>query len=387
MKLENRRWIYIFQFSIFKFQGLASSFQRLVSKIFWLIMKNINQIGIVGYGGYVPRGRITVSEIAGVWKKEGEEMARSLGVLEKAAPFIDEDSVTLAIEAGRLALEKAKIGPEKLEAIFVGSESHPYAVNPTSTIVGEILGTGNNYLAADLEFACKAGTAGIQVLAGLIEAGRIKYGMAVGSDCSQAKPHDALEYTAGAGAGAFILGNKKAEFLAQIIDFTSYSSDTPDFWRRDGVSYPSHGGRFTGEPAYFAHVVGAGLALFKKSKTKAADFDYCVFHMPNGKFPKEAATRLGFTKEQLEPSMIVAQIGNPYSGSSLLGLATVLDSARENSLIFLVSYGSGAGADAFILETTKLLTEKRKRGKTVKNFIDDKEYLSYVEYLKRTHKI
>jgi len=350
-------------------------------------MKNINRVGIVGYGGYVPRGRITVAEIASAWKKEGDEIAKSLGVTEKAVPFMDEDSVTLAIEAGKLALEKAKIKPNELEALFVGSESHPYAVNPTSTIVGEILGVGNNYLAADLEFACKAGSAGIQVLAGLIEAGRIKYGMAIGTDCSQGRPHDALEYTAGSGAGAFILGNKKTEFLAEILDFTSFSSDTPDFWRRDGVSYPSHGGRFTGEPAYFAHVMGAARRLLEKSKSKPTDFDYCVFHMPNGKFPKEVAIRLGFTKEQLESSLVVTKIGNPYSGSSLLGLCNVLDLAGPNKKIFMVSYGSGAGSDAFMLKTTKLLVEKRKIGKKVQDYIDDKEYLSYVEYLKRTGKI
>lgn len=343
--------------------------------------------GIVGYGGYIPRGRITVEVIAGVWKKEPREIEKSLGIKEKAVPSVDEDAATLAIEAAEIALVRTKINPSEIEAIYVGSESHPYSVNPTSTIVGEVLGVGNNYMAVDMEFACKAGTAGIQVVCGFLESGHIKYGLVIGTDCSQGKPHDALEYTAGAGAGAFILGNNKEEFLAEILDFSSFSSDTPDFWRRDGVSYPSHGGRFTGEPAYFSHVVGAGLQLLQKSQTKAGDYDYCVFHMPNGKFPLEAAKRLGFTDEQIKPSFIVPEIGNPYSGSSLLGLAATLDSVPKNSLIFMVSYGSGAGSDAFILKTTKLLEQKRKIGNTVRDFIDEKEYLSYPEYLKRTHKI
>ena len=76
-----------------------------------------------------------------------------------------------------------------------------------------------------------------------------------GSGAAQAKPHDILEYTTASGAGAVILSNIQKEIAAEIVDFLSYSSDTPDFWRRDGISYPSHGGRFTGEPAYFHHTV------------------------------------------------------------------------------------------------------------------------------------
>jgi len=350
-------------------------------------MSNLQSCGIVGYGAYIPKGRLTVSEIASVWKKDGKEIERSLGVLEKAVSEIDEDAVTLSVEAGLQAIDRSKIDPKKIEAIYIGSESHPYAVNPSSTIVGDVLGFANDYMAADLQFACKAGTAGMQAIVGLVESGRIKYGMAIGSDTAQSKPHDILEYSSGSGVAAYILGNNKKEFIAEILDFVSFSSDTPDFWRRDGISYPSHGGRFTGEPAYFTHVISAGLHLLNKTKTKPADFDYCVFHMPNGKFPKEAAVRLGFSLEQIKDSFIVPYIGNPYSASSLLGLASVLDIAKPNKKIFMVSYGSGAGADAFYIKTTKLLLEKRKKGKTVKQMIEDKKMITYVEYLKRTKKI
>ena len=163
-----------------------------------------------------------------------------------------------------------------------------------------------------------------------------------------------------------------------------YSGDCgPDFWRRDGIRYPSHAGRFTGEPAYFAHVMGAAKRLFDITKTEPSDFDYCVFHMPNGKFPRQVAVRLGFTKEQLAPSLIVDDIGNPYSASSMTGLAAVLDIAKPGEKIFMVSYGSGAGSDGFIFETTGSL----KKQQTVRQQIEKKTYIDYVQYLKQTHKI
>lgn len=305
-------------------------------------------VGIISYGIYIPKKRIKISEIARKRGKDPLQVEGLLGIKQKSVPAPDEDSVTLAVEAAQEAFKKTQVRPALIEAIFVGSESHPYAVNPTATIVGEVLGCGNNYLAADLQFACKAGTAGIQMAYGLIASRKIKHALVIGSDCAQSKTHDALEYTAAAGAAAYILGSG-SNLLVEIVDFTSFSSDTPDFWRRDGIRYPSHSGRFTGEPAYFYHTMSAAKKLMEKTKTKPSDFAYCVFHMPNGKFPLLAAKRLGFSLKQLKPSLVVEEIGNPYSASSLIGLAKVLEIAKKGEKIFLVSYGSGAGSDGFIL--------------------------------------
>ncbi len=209
-----------------------------------------------------------------------------------------------------------------------------------------------------------------------------KYGLVIGSDVAQAKPGDALEYTAASASAAFILGSSD-QVIAQVVESTSYSSDTPDFWRRDGQAFPSHAGRFTGDPAYFTHVISASKHLLEKTKTKPEDFDHVVFHMPNCKFPKQVAKKLGFTKEQLKAGFTVEQIGNPYSASSLLGLAAVLDIAKPNQKIFLCSYGSGAGSDAFIIETTKKITAyQKKQSATVASQIKNKEYMEYATLLK-----
>ncbi|MBI4062637.1 hydroxymethylglutaryl-CoA synthase [Candidatus Gottesmanbacteria bacterium] len=343
-------------------------------------------VGIVSYGTYIPEFRLRVADIAGAWHKEPGEVTGSLGLTEKSVPASDEDAVTIALESALRCFQTSKIKPSDVEVLFVGSESHPYAVNPTSTIVGELLGVGRNYLAADLEFACKAATAGMQALAGLIESKHILCGLAIGSDTAQSKPHDSLEYTSAAAGVAVLMGSKNC--IAVLDSYTSYSSDTPDFWRRDGIQYPSHAGRFTGEPAYFAHVMGAAQLLMKKTNITPESVDYCVFHMPNGKFPRDVARRLGFRQEQLAPSLIVDRIGNPYSASSLMGLAAVLDIAKPGETIFMVSYGSGAGSDAFLWKVTNQIRSFRANMKeTVEGQVAKKIYIDYVQYLKRTHKI
>jgi len=333
-------------------------------------------IGIVAYGAYIPYYRIKPSQIAQTWGKEAQETEKSLGVSEKAVASYDEDAITLAIEAAQRALQTVDLNPKEIGGITVGSESHPYAVKPSSTTVAEILGMGTSYLAADLEFACKAGTAGIQLLSGLIDGGRTEYVLAVGSDVAQSKPADVLEYTASSAAAAFVLG--KQNIIAEIKDFTSYSSDTPDFWRKDTEKFPSHAGRFTGTPAYFAHVLGASSALLQKTRLTPPDFDHAIFHMPNAKFPKEVAKRLGFSENQLEAGFVVTQIGNPYSASSLIGLAATLDIAKPNQKIFMCSYGSGAGSDAFVFEVTSHIKEYQKRNTDpVVKQIKNKAYIDY----------
>lgn len=344
-------------------------------------------VGISGYGVYIPSYRIKTADIAAVWGKNGADVEKSLNVTEKAVASHDEDTVTMAFEASVHALSRAGIKPTDIEVCFVGSESHPYAVNPTSTIVAEFLGVGRGYLAADLEFACKAATTGLIAISGLIQSRKVQYGLCIGSDTAQSKPHDILEYTASCAGAAFLLGSKSSQTLATLLDWTSYSSDTPDFWRRDGVRFPSHGGRFTGTPAYFAHVEGAARTLLSKSGMSPSDFSYCVFHMPNGKFPRDVARRLGFLPQQLAPSLTVDTIGNPYSASSLLGLAAVLDIAKPNEKIFMVSYGSGAGSDAFIFETNEALVAKRKYAPLVADYTGKKRYISYLDYLRMGGKI
>ncbi len=130
---------------------------------------------------------------------------------------------------------------------------------------------------------------------GLVKAGLMKYALGIGADTSQGAPGDALEYSAAAGAAAFIMGADESRMIATIDETYSFMTDTPDFWRREHQFYPPHGGRFTGEPAYFRTVQGAIDGILGKVGMKPGDFQYVIFHQPNGKFPMRIGKRLGFT--------------------------------------------------------------------------------------------
>ncbi|MCP4657490.1 MAG: hydroxymethylglutaryl-CoA synthase, partial [bacterium] len=223
-------------------------------------------VGIVGYGAYIPRQRIKVEEIAKVWGADAPSYKRGLMLQEKSVPAPDQDVITMSVEATRNALRRAKIDAKEIGCIYIGSESHPYAVKPSGTVVAEAVGATPEIHCADYEFACKAGSEGMFVSFGLVTAGLVKYGLGIGADTSQGAPGDALEYAAAAGAAAFIFGREAV--VAEVVETYSYMTDTPDFWRREYEHYPKHGGRFTGEPAYFHHTGSAARGLLERAGMK-----------------------------------------------------------------------------------------------------------------------
>jgi hydroxymethylglutaryl-CoA synthase len=347
------------------------------------LLKSNRPVGLVGYGAYVPRYRLPAVEVARVW---AGGKAGGLPIKEKAVAGMDEDVITMSIEAARNALARAQVSPEELRAVWIGSESHPYAVKPSSTIVAEAIGTSSDIQAGDWEFACKAGTEALVAASGLVGSGMVEYALAIGMDTAQGQPGDALEYTAGCGGAAYIVGPAENS-LAVIEASYSFVTDTPDFWRRAEQKYPEHGQRFTGEPAYFKHTTEAGHRLMQDMGVSAGDYTYAVFHQPNTKFPQRAASLLGFTEEQIKPGLLVPVIGNTYAGAAMIGLAATLDIAQPGERILMVSFGSGAGSDAFSLRVTERITERRTLAPRTADYIARRTQIDYATYVRLRGKL
>jgi hydroxymethylglutaryl-CoA synthase len=339
------------------------------------ILKPARPVGIIGYGAYVPRYRLPATEVNRVW--EGGKGGGP--VKEKAVAGLDEDVITMSIEAARNALQRAAIDPADLRAVWIGSESHPYAVKPSSTVVAEAIGAGPSIQAGDWEFACKAGTEALVAAMALVGSGMGEYALAIGMDTAQGKPGDQLEYTAASGGAAYILGPGE-QALALIQGSYSYVSDTPDFWRRAEQKYPEHGQRFTGEPAYFKHITEAGKAMMEELGAAAADYRYAVFHQPNTKFPQRAGQLLGFNDEQIKTGLLAPVIGNTYAGAAMIGLTAVLDAAQPGDRILMVSFGSGAGSDAFDILVTDKINGKADLAPKTAEYIARRSEIDYATY-------
>jgi len=338
------------------------------------------RVGIVGWGAYLPRFRIATREIARVWGDDALRIKDLYLIDEKTVEYFDEDALTMAIEASFNALKRAEIHPQSIDVVYVGTESKPYAVKPIASSIIDALGIDRKTYAVDMEFACKACSEGMVSILGMVKAGMVRYGLAVGTDTSQGEPGEHLEYSASSGAVAFIIGSDGV--VAEIEAYYPYTSDTPDFWRRDKSPYPVHGEGFTGEPAYFRHIISAAKGLMESTGLKVSDFDYAVFHQPNTRFPLRVASILGFPLEKVKSGIVVDKIGNTYNASALLGLCKVLEETKPNSRILVVTYGSGAGSIAFSIWVNDEISRKVNLAKTIKEYLENYRYIDYGLYVK-----
>ncbi len=366
-----------------------------------------SKVGIVGYGVYIPRERIETAKIVREReKKRGKELEKVLekvrhGLLlrEKAVAGHTEDTMTIATEAAENAIRMAGISPGEIGGVTAGSESKPYAVGTIARHVASFVGVGENVFIADLEGACNSGMQGVGFIDAEIRSGRIKYGLAIGSDVAQAERGDPLEYSAGAGAGAFVLG--KSDLIASIEDIAPYSSLFMDFWRREESAVPKHFGRTTVE-AYKSHIIGAIANLLRKHPDLSlSDFDWITFHQPSGYLPMKTCNaltqdeipyvgdssiseRMRLTEQDIErkikPWLRVLDTGNTYAASTMISLASLFDKAKPGDQVLGVSYGSGAYSNATWFEVQDGIEEKRGRAPTVMDYVERKSEIRIDTY-------
>jgi len=120
---------------------------------------------------------------------------------------------------------------------------------------------------------------------------------------------------------------------------------------------------------------------------EAEDFAHVVLHQPNTRFPTRAAKQLGFSSDQLRTGLLSPVIGNTYAGATLVGLSAVLDAAQPGERILAVSYGSGAGSDAFVWMVTPQIEARRDLAPKTQDYIARREVVDYALYARSRKKL
>jgi hydroxymethylglutaryl-CoA synthase len=214
--------------------------------------------------------------------------------------------------------------------------------------------------------------------------------LAIGADAlnKHVAPGTLQEYSASAGAAAFLVTANPDEILASVGPFTSYTSDLSDAFRLSGERYIRTGGPAALESGigFLEHVGRAVERHLHDTALKVRDIDHVVFHQPVGVVPVALALKLGFGMEQVTLGLIAYELGDLGSASVGVGLANVLDNAEPGETILVASYGFGAGADVTILETTPNLRAAPRKGPLVEQQIQNKLLVDYATAMKYEHK-
>ena len=328
-------------------------------------------IGIIGYGVYVPRYRILVNDIAKAWGSRGRG--------EKSVTGADEDAVTMAVEACINAMDSSGLSPEKIGAIYFGSTSSPYIENYGSGVIKEVLGFAPEVEISEFTSSPSAGISALKAAMDSINAKRFENVLVIATDCRPAELGSEVEMTFGAGAAAFVLGT--GDTVADIEETFTYSTMMLDRWRHPKDDYVrSYDYRFTREYGYLNHVKAAVEGLLKKTGSSIDQFRHIVLQEPDGRIPREISRTLEIKKEQTGSSL-VGILGDTGASSVFLALSDVLDNAKAGDKVLAVAYGSGT-SDAVCLKITGGAEQKKAKVRSLRSYIEDKEFIDYLKYMK-----
>jgi hydroxymethylglutaryl-CoA synthase len=346
--------------------------------------------GIVAYGVALPKHRISAQEIWGVWKNMATDLFDKMSIGERAVLGPEEDTLTLAVAAAKVALERSGVDKGKVGALLLGSGTSPYATKAAATILVDALGLPNTVIATDVQCADKSGSTALWLAAALIEAGQIDYALVIGADTlnRHTQPGMVLEYVASAGAVAFVLG--KEPRIAELEAMATHSHDQNDYFRTEGERYIQSGAGFYGWVANWGlldHIVPAGKALFEKTGLTPADFSKFAVPQKTGIRPLMTMGKLELDMMQVLPFVLTAQIGDCGAAGVLLSLAHILDFAEPGERIGVIDYGAGAGCDAWSLVCTEAINERRPESGLVVQQLDDKIMVDYATMLKYEQKL
>jgi hydroxymethylglutaryl-CoA synthase len=348
------------------------------------------QTGILSYGVALPRYRIDSGEIWKVWKNISISFFDTLSIGERGVLGPEEDTLTLAVSAAKMAIERSHISPEKIGAVLLGSGTSTYATKAAATILIDALGLDHNILATDVQCADKSGSTALWLAAGMVEAGMIDNALVIGADTlnRHTQPGMVLEYVSSAGAVALILGKENP--IATLEAMATHSHDQNDYFRTEGERFIQPGAGFYGWVSSWGlldHVEPAGKALFEKTGLTPQDFSKFAVPQKTGLRPLMTMGKLELEMMQVLPYVLTAQIGDCGAAGVPLSLAHILDFAEPGERVGVIDYGGGAGCDAWSLICTDAIAERRPESGFVYQLLDDKIMVDYATMVKFEQKL
>ena len=312
------------------------------------------EVGITAFGGYIPQLRMSRESIvrANAWIDPSLlAHARS----ERSMCDVDEDSITMAVEAARDCLNGTKAGD--FSALYFASTTAPFDDRQNSTVICEALGLHEDIATLDVSHSQRAGTSGL--IAALKAAAGDGDGTAlyVAADHRQAKSASVHELLFGDGAAAVTLGT--THVIAKFLGSQTITRDLVDHYRGQGDKYDNQWEeRWVREEGYFKMVPEAIQKLFDKTGVAAADIDHFILPCLIRGVREKIAHKMGMPAEAVRDNLL-AGCGETGAAHPLVMLVDALQDAQPGQKILVIGFGQGA--DALLFETTTNLGDLSPR--------------------------
>jgi 3-hydroxy-3-methylglutaryl CoA synthase len=331
---------------------------------------DLEMIGITRFGAYIPFYRLSHKEIARAWGSRAGEG-------ERAVAGVDEDSVTMAVEAVRdlLAGDEAR----EVDGLLFASTTSPYCEKQASTLVATVADLRSDVRAADYTNSLRSATTAISAALDSVAAGSSSKIIIAAADTRLAQPRSSNERLFGDAASAVEVGSNGV--IAKLLASHSIIDEMTDVWRKSDEPFVNGWEeRFSITQGYSRVVGQAAGELFERSGIGPSEISKAIFYAPDPGSLQSIARSLGLKAEQL-PDHLFSSVGNAGAAMPLLVLSSVLEQASAGEKLLLVGYGSGC--DALLLEVTdEIEREKKAPRRAVSGHLLSKAGLDYERYAK-----
>lgn len=325
-------------------------------------------VGITSVGAYIPFYRMDRKNIAHAWERGSLKGERSVA-------NVDEDSVTMAVEAAINCLRNTQ--RDQIDALFFASVTAPYAEKSHSGLIATVCDLRENVFTADFAHSTKAGTSALKAAIDAVKAKTAKRVLVTAADCRIGYPKSDQEQLFGDASAALVVGSENV--IAEIEFFSSVNKEIIDVWKNYGEKYINTAeGRFIREKGYMDAMNKVITNILQDSELGTQEITKVVLATPGLKDSSRLAKKIGFTEDQVQDSLML-EVGDCGTAQPLLLLVNALEEAEPGDRILVASYGNGA--DAFILRVTENIKNLKDKS-SVKKYLETKRTLnSYSRYL------
>jgi hydroxymethylglutaryl-CoA synthase len=327
--------------------------------------------GITSFGAYIPYYRLSHKTIAGAWGGRAGEG-------ERAVANVDEDSLTLAVEAVRDLL--AGRDGRDVDGLMFASTTSPYSEKQASALVATVTDLRHDVRTADYTNSLRSATTAIRAALDSVEAGSSTNIIIAAADTRLAAPKSANERLFGDAASAIEVGRDRV--IARLVAAHSTIDEITDVWRRNSDQFVAGWEeRFAITQGYNRVVRQTVAELMERTAIGPSEISKAIFYAPDPGSLAAVAKSLGFKAEQI-PDHMFSSVGNTGTAMPLLVLSSALEEATAGDKLLVVGYGSGA--DALLFEVTEEIANARSSARRgVRGHLASKGQLdSYERYAK-----
>jgi len=322
-----------------------------------MIEVNLKPVSMIaGTGSYIPDKILTNADLEKMVDTSDEWIRTRTGIRERA--IVENGTVTsdLCKEASLKALEEAKVLPEDLDAIIVGTITGDVRFPATACYVQEKIGAVNA-VAFDLSAACSGFIYALAIADNMLKAPENKNILIIGTEILSSITNWKDRNTAvlfGDGAGACIIKKSDGKSgilgtyiqsdgrLSKLLTMQAGGTKYPDpkTITDEKLKYISMEGREVFKHAV-KNMVDAAELIIREVGLKSSDIKLLIPHQANIRIIESVAKKLKIPMEKVFVNL------DKYGNTSAASIPIALDEARKEGRInkgdicLMVVFGGG----------------------------------------------